>query len=129
MGTLGEVSGGQTPAGGQPVEPWPSNIVDPSFLSIGIRAEGVGLGPGSLEKSQQAPLGVQARVLKTWGPSQTHMDAPRAHLPGSGALARGGRSGRPSPGRNFHSWPRGLWLILEPFWASVSTPAKEGKGP
>lgn len=40
-----------------------------------------------------------------------------------------GGSGCPRQGGSLHSQPRGLWLILEPFWASVSRSAKEGKAP
>lgn len=69
--------------------PWQSETLDPSFLSIGVRVKGPGLGKEATKKSSKAP----------WGVVQT----PARLAAGLGVLDWG--SGCPSQGRNLLSWP------------------------
>ena len=106
--------------------PWPSDTLAPSVLSIGVRAQRVEL---DMEATREAPAGTSggARPRTAGGrgggvqPDFSKHGAVLSH-PGCPQ-----RSGRPSQGGA--SSLQGLWLILQPFWASVAAAVKEGRPP
>lgn len=98
----------------------------PSFLSIRARAKGPGLGKKTtgetlkgtsrrgVEPSEAGSGGKStARFFKAWGLPLT-LGIPRTCPSGSGGLVWG----------SLHLRPWGLWLVLEPFLASVSPSVK-----
>lgn len=118
-GDHGGVSAGT--AGGNPAEQRPIR-----FLSIRARAKGPGLGKKTtgetvkgtsrrgVDPSEAGSGGKStARFFKAWGLPLT-LGIPRTCPSGSGGLVWG----------SLHLRPWGLWLVLEPFLASVSPSVK-----
>ena len=119
-GEHGGVSAGT--AGGNPAEQRPIRV----FSASGPGRKDQDWARRPQEKLSKAPRGGAwtpvrlaaggksvARFFKAWGLPLT-LGIPRTCPSGSGGLVWG----------SLHSRPWGLWLVLEPFWASVSPSVK-----